>query len=1149
MGTVDVKTYFAELEEKVGTQYKIAGQARKKGFDPSTKVEPKATKNMAERVEGLVGPIGVAKLIKDAQDQKIPREKIIQSTIDWILNEKSLDLTKEQRVEQALRTAMAIQTEGVVSAPLEGISQVKIEENPDGSQYLGVYYAGPIRAAGGTAAALSVLYGDYIRKRVGISDYRPTEDEIERYKEEIHIYHKRIVRLQYFPTDAQIEMIVRNVPVCINGDPTEKIEVDVHKNLPRVKTNRIRGGLCLVIGEGIAQKAKKVLKTAEKMGVDWSFLSDIKKAGVQDGSKQKTGKKTIEPNPKFLDDIVAGRPIFAYPMRPGGWRLRYGRSNTCGVASKAIHPACMEVLDEFPVLGTQLRIERPGKGTVATPCSEIEPPVIKDKFGSVIKVETVEEAKKLRETTVEILSLGDMLIPFGDFLNYNETLAPSGYVEEWWEEEYKTAGGTEFDFPDIRAGRVMQDIPAKKAIEISRELDIPLHPKYTYSWHDISVREVKLLISWLESSILNYDSESDMLEITLDARHREAKRALELLLIPHTVSKDGKTLKIKDYGTGLLLSLGIISPDELKSLNFDSAKEKVEGLADEEDGLFAINVLSPIKVMKKTGCYIGARMGRPEKAKERMMTPAPHVLFPIKDYGTNIRSLNKVVSNTESAVISCEVADMKCPNCGKQTYLTKCPECDTRTEVQYHCNTCGYKGKDKLCPKCKKRADGYREQDVAVRALYEKANSIVHQRSNTILKAVKGMMSADKIPEPLLKGILRVNNGVYVFKDGTIRYDATDVPTTHFRPIDINTSVERVKSLGYGTDIYGEPLVNGEQILEIFVQDIIVPTHSLGYLTGICNFVDDELKHLYGMDAFYNIKSPDDIVGQLVAGLAPHTSAATIGRIIGHCEMKAILAHPFWHCAKRRNCDGDEDAIMILMDALLNFSFSYLPSSRGGRMDAPLVINTVLDPKEVDDEAHNMERVYRYPLEFYQKTLEMAAAKDVAKMIDTVEGHLEDPSVYHLGLTHFSSWAGVPTKSRYVTLGEMSEKTDIELKLCKRIRAADESDVAKRIIESHLIRDTYGNLRAFARQKIRCVKCNAKYRRVPLLGKCDKCGGKLLLTVSEGTVTKYVPLTKKIVDEYVESEYIRQRIELLGGEIKSVFENDRVKQFSLSDFA
>src|SRR5665811_2056110 len=66
------------------------------------------------------------------------------------------------------------------------------------------------------------------------------------------------------------------------------------------------------------------------------------------------------------------------------------------------------------------------------------------------------------------------------------------------------------------------------------------------------------------------------------------------------------------------------------------------------------------------------------------------------------------------------------------------------------------------------------------------------------------------------------------------------------------------------------------------------------------------------------------------------------------CIRDRGYAHPFFHAAKRRNCDGDEDCVMLLMDGLLNFSRSYLPDRRGGQMDAPLVLTSRIDPNEVE---------------------------------------------------------------------------------------------------------------------------------------------------------------------------------------------------------
>ncbi|RUA34796.1 MAG: hypothetical protein DSY77_04070, partial [Bacteroidetes bacterium] len=69
------------------------------------------------------------------------------------------------------------------------------------------------------------------------------------------------------------------------------------------------------------------------------FLDMQKKIKAKAGEKKnkkddnKEEKPKILPNYKFIQDIVAGRPVFTFPMRKGGFRLRYGRNRTSGFAS------------------------------------------------------------------------------------------------------------------------------------------------------------------------------------------------------------------------------------------------------------------------------------------------------------------------------------------------------------------------------------------------------------------------------------------------------------------------------------------------------------------------------------------------------------------------------------------------------------------------------------------------------------------------------------------------------------------------------------------------------------------------------------------------------------------------------------------------
>ncbi|NIM45914.1 MAG: hypothetical protein GTO54_09880, partial [Nitrososphaeria archaeon] len=108
-------------------------------------------------------------------------------------------------------------------------------------------------------------------------------------------------------------------------------------------------------------------------------------------------------------------------------------------------------------------------------------------------------------------------------------------------------------------------------------------------------------------------------------------------------------------------------------------------------------------------------------------------------------------------------------------------------------------------------------------------------------------------------------------------------------------------------------------------------------------------------EPYYNVDKPEDLIGQLVIGLAPHTCAGVLGRIIGSTRLNVCYAHPFWHSAKRRDCDGDEDSLLLALDIFLDFSKAYLPAQIGGSMDSPLFVIRLIKPKEVQRQAQEMD--------------------------------------------------------------------------------------------------------------------------------------------------------------------------------------------------
>ncbi len=1113
----EIRSYHQSLLNKLYEAYEIAKKARSLALDPEPFVEVPIARNMAERVEKLMG-LPVSERILELEKQGISREKMCFIIADEIIEGKFAKLDREEAIDKAVRTAVAIMTEGVVAAPIEGIAKVKIWK--DSQEFIKVYYAGPIRSAGGTAQVISVLVADYVRRKLGISKYVPTEEEILRYCEEIQLY-KKVANLQYLPSEDEIKLIVSNCPICIDGEPTEEAEVSGYRNLPRVETNRVRGGMALVIAEGIALKAPKLKKIVEEVKIEgWEWLDKLIKTESNGDSE------IIKPRDKYLSDIVAGRPVFSHPSRKGGFRLRYGRARNSGFATVGVNPATMVILD-FLAVGTQMKIERPGKAAGVVPVSTIDGPTVRLKNGDVVRINSVNEAKALKNEIELILDLGEILINFGDFLENNHPLMPASYCYEWWIQEVA----------DLVPKKDYRRISEDEALRLCDEFNAPLHPDYTYLWHDITLEELEYLRNWIsERGKIEGRHELSALVFPFDAR---AKDILEKLLVEHKV-REGNIV-IEKYKV-LIRCLGL--DEKLRKI------KEVKG----SSVLEAVRNLSGLDVRAKALSRIGARMGRPEKAKERMMSPPPHLLFPVSLAGGKTRDVVNAVDftkdyNSPKGEIEVELNLRKCKGCGKEVFWLKC-DCGELTEQLYYCPNCKIKVNSEEC-KCGEETKAYLKRKINIKELFDKAlaNLGVQNPPETV-KGVIGMSSKYKIPERIEKGILRAKYHVYVFKDGTSRFDMTDLPLTHFKPKEIGVSVEKLRELGYTKDYLGNDLKSAEQIVELKPQDVILPKSAGDYLLRVAKFIDELLEKFYGLEPYYKLEKPEDLIGHLVIGLAPHTSAGVLGRIIGFADVLAGYAHPYFHAAKRRNCDGDEDCVMLLLDGLLNFSRKFLPDKRGGQMDAPLVLTAIVDPKEVDKEVQNMDIVSMYPLQFYEATMRYANPKEVESLIEKVKDRLKSELRFcGLKFTHDTvDIASGNKESAYKYLETMQDKLRAQMELAKKIVAVDECDVAERVINVHFLPDIIGNLRAFSRQEFRCLNCNEKFRRIPLSGKCTKCGGKLTLTVHSSSITKYLALSKMLCEEFKVSEYTRQRINLIELEIKSLFESDTKRQVSIADF-
>ena len=1386
----------------------------------------------------------------------------------------------------------------------------------------------------------------------------------------------------------------------------------------------------MVYLDGLPLKAPKIEKRIEKWGDEfglkhWSWVEEYLKLQKEihsdedeDSDSDEEEKTQYTPSDKYLGSLTAGRPVFGHPSRKGAFRLRYGHSRTNGLAATSFHPATMEITQRFLAIGTQMKTEYPGKATVGTPCDDIHPPVVRLKDGEVRKVETREEAKEIEDDVEEILFLGDILVPFGEFVENGKKLLPSPYVSEWWEKELDKA----LEENEMKLGKdfTEKDPTPEEAFKISKAVDIPVHPRWTHHWTETNPEKFKALYKAVQEDYIERDS--------------EAAEALQDILVQHKI-EDGE-VKINKNELKAVKTLLQPQKDEKKLL---------ENIENESDIPGFIEKVSGFKVREQAPHYIGGRMGRPEKAERRTIKGKPQLLFPCGDKeGGRMRNLsasytNKV--NGQEGIVKQSILHNKCESCGEHSYFSYCQECGDQTVPIHFCTDCGkeFKEEPDTCESCgNERFKRYKYTDIDVKDLMDDAmENVGMEKPPELLKSVRGMSAKHKHVEPIEKGLLRKKHDLFVNKDGTVRYDASDIPMSHFKPKEIGVGVEKLQELGYTHDHNGDPLEDENQVCEMKPQDIVIPDGentlaASDYFVRVANFIDDLLEELYGLEPYYDVEEKEDLIGSLIIGLAPHTSGGTVGRIIGFTEAKGIYAHPYWHAAKRRNClpgdeevklndgtkrsltqifedadgaekadntgtiekdidlevisekdgeitssravkvyrtpaqdhqikfetasgrevtvfpdhrlktsegvkkartieegdelltplnleaesrdistikisefvdlenvvlredinalnemidllgglkqasdklemskktlsnyryresvpidvleqlsditdkdysiskeallaakrdaveldncvninksflkllgyyvaegytrksvkkgeefyqvcfafgekelkeeisqciqqvfgleasegdhiltvssriiyelfqeidagngahdkkvpelvkslpedkikyflsayfagdgsvekgrlhvqatsvsrelledidlllkkfgifarystsereaggilvdkyeqrydgrlfeshklhirssfavkfgkeigfsldrkqdvlendyeierkprleiqddivldkiksreieksekrfmydieveethnfitaenlitnncDGDEDAILLLMDGLLNFSRQFLPDMTGARtMDAPLILSTVLNPDEIDDEAWAIETVDEYPLQFYEETQDYTKPWELECDIQIGEDIVYSDEPFDHGFTHAtSSVDDGPNQSEYVTLDEMSEKVSSQLEIGEKLMAVNENEVAELLLNKHFLPDIKGNLRSFSSQKMRCVSCNTKFRRVPMTSqtiaasgkttaKCPECGGKVLLTISEGTIKKYLIPSEELIDNYQISPYTRQQVMILKNTIQSLFGKDQ-RQSGLSQF-
>jgi DNA polymerase II large subunit len=373
----DVEGYFEGLKDGVDRAYEVAGLAREKGLDPVDEVEVSLAASMIEKAVRLIcvvyPDLPVDKIVERMEELEV-EYGALDTTVSFVIAREIAEgkfckfKDRLEGIDAGIRVGFAYMTLGVVASPIEGYTGLRVEKTRDGRDYFVASFSGPIRSAATTTIIVCLMLIDYLRECFGYAKYDPDDAEVGRYVAENRDFHERVANLQYFPTEDEARFLAGRLPFQIDGDPTSKLEVSNYKDLPRVKTNFIRGGMCLAFSEGLAQKAEKALgrlKSVKGNGLKCSGFDWLEDYVVLHKKREGGDRENVA---TYIKDLVAGRPVYGHPSRSGGFRLRYGRGRTSGFSAVSVHPATMGISGGFLSHGTQLKIEKPTKGCIITSC-------------------------------------------------------------------------------------------------------------------------------------------------------------------------------------------------------------------------------------------------------------------------------------------------------------------------------------------------------------------------------------------------------------------------------------------------------------------------------------------------------------------------------------------------------------------------------------------------------------------------------------------------------------------------------------------------------------------------------------------------------------------------------------------------------------
>jgi hypothetical protein len=427
-----------------------------------------------------------------------------------------------------------------------------------------------------------------------------------------------------------------------------------------------------------------------------------------------------------------------------------------------------------------------------------------------------------------------------------------------------------------------------------------------------------------------------------------------------------------------------------------------------------------------------------------------------------------------------------------------------------------------------------------------------HLKNNSALKNENFYVNDDNKGETFQKSLIRKKYKISLFNGPNFNFQLPNSTLSQFKPREIGTSVSILKKLGYRIDVHGNALRNGNQTVNVLLNDIILPKSLFNKLKSIYDFIDEELEKIYDQKPFFNLKTLENLIGKFYIGCNPNGSTGVIGRLIGwhnnDYNDNCLIAHPFWHASKYSDCTNEEpDNLFLLEDLILNFNLNLLPSAFNNLSGKPVFIKEII---ALDDISIDFNRYFqnssRDLTDPYMKIKSDAKNLNIVNFSSALSSYNMNPNFYdsletisdQIEVTKVKEFSGINFHKQMPFELTRYDFNLIEknIELYAFFYYGSKDFIRKLYFEYYIFPRFMAQLDLWLEQSIECPNCKYPYPYA-IFRDCTNCGFNLKLTYDKNPIILQYDLIKKLLTKFP-SEPLYESFYFIKNQFKLLFPSD-----------